>query len=217
MVSQVTSKLSAFFGAFDRLEFARGETILRADENPITHIYYIISGFARQYSLSRDGEEKTIMLFRKGSYIPTVYALNHGEKNHYFFEATTPLVVHKAPVQKVVDFLHENPDVLFDLTLRLSRGLEMISVVLENIMSTCAQCKIAAVLLTFAKRFGNKTGNMVEIGIPLTHKEIGSFAGVTRETVSREVQKLIDMKILEKKDNLYTIRDINRFEELLTA
>ncbi|MFA6005251.1 MAG: Crp/Fnr family transcriptional regulator [Patescibacteria group bacterium] len=217
MNSSVENKLKAFFSQFDSRTFEKGDVIIRADENPLQHIYYIESGYIRQYSLSADGEEKAIMLFKAGTYIPTVYVLNGHLPNHYFFEATSRVVTRRAPKEAVITFLHNNPEVLFDLTTRLSRGLETMSSMLENIMSTCARCKVVVVFLVFSRRFGKRTGMSVEITMPLTHKEVGSFAGVTRETVSRELQKLIDQKYLIKKENLYTIADLSKFEKLLST
>lgn len=215
MTDFVPKKIESFFLNFPQETYKRGDCVIRPDETKITHVYLLESGFVRQYALSRDGEEKNLMLFRPPAIFPIVYVLDPSENNHYFFEAQSDVVVRKVPAEKVVEFLHANPDSLFELTVRFARGIAMETLMLENIMSTCALHKITVVLLNFARRFGTPQKYGVRIEFPLTHKEIGNYAGVTRETVSREIQKLIDKKLITKENNIYTIPDIIAFESLL--
>jgi CRP/FNR family transcriptional regulator len=77
-----------------------------------------------------------------------------------------------------------------------------------------ARIKVTTVILTCAKRFGKKqkNGDLV-IQILLTHKNIASLSGLTRETTTLEIEKLKKEKIITYKNRLLVIKNLAKLEE----
>jgi CRP/FNR family transcriptional regulator len=75
-----------------------------------------------------------------------------------------------------------------------------------------AEEKIISTLLFLARHFGEQKNNEVQIQYLFTHKDIASFAGVSRETASRELEKLLKRKLIAYKKHLITIKDIHLLE-----
>jgi len=68
-------------------------------------------------------------------------------------------------------------------------------------------------LIIVAKRFGKKT--TAGITIKIFEKELGVQAGMTRETVSREMKLLKQQGLIKLEKNILTIPDLRQLEALM--
>jgi CRP-like cAMP-binding protein len=104
--------------------------------------------------------------------------------------------------------LKANPDVLFDLTRRLLVGLDGLLFDLSRILSGSSTSKIAVVIYMLAMRFGVKNGAEIEIGLALPHQEIAHFAGLTRETTTIAIDKLVKDGIIVQRKRRIIVKDL---------
>ncbi|MDP2637692.1 MAG: helix-turn-helix domain-containing protein, partial [Candidatus Levybacteria bacterium] len=70
-----------------------------------------------------------------------------------------------------------------------------------------ADSKLASILLISAMEFGIAKNDEIEIQIPLTHKDIASLVGVTRETVSIELKKFDKKKYISYRKKKIVIKN----------
>src|SRR4030065_72904 len=103
-------KLDTFFERFKTLRFRKREIILGAEEEP-KGVFFIKSGYVRSYSISEEGREFTLNIYKEGTYSPATWALAE-IPNTYFFEAMTPVELTKAPKEELLVFLRANPEIL---------------------------------------------------------------------------------------------------------
>jgi CRP-like cAMP-binding protein len=142
-----------------------------------------------------------------------IWALNNIE-NIYFYESLTDVVLLKAPRDEVVKQLENHPDLLYDLTKRTLSGLDGITRIMETLLTGSAYEQIVYVILVLAKRFGKSTNkNQVLIEVPLTHRLIGTLAGLSRESTSVELGKLTKNKIISKKNRFIVIKNLKKLEQ----
>ena len=74
--------------------------------------------------------------------------------------------------------------------------------------------QVASILTMLTQRFGQKrNGNQAVITIPLTHRVIGSMAGLSREATSRELERLTKERIILQKNHKIIIKNIKKLEE----
>ena len=177
-------------GLFEKPEetrFKKGSILLKPGEK-IEKIYYLKHGNVRMYKKSPAGDV-TIHIFKKGSFFPI--ALFIGKlMNKYYFQALTNIKVKISAPEKVVRFLKDEPEVLFDLTKRLSKGLEgMASRITENLGERVDK-KLLSTIKYLSQSFGKEEKGFVRINLPLSHNDLASWLGISRETVSREMKKL---------------------------
>ena len=88
---QPREALDQFFVNPHPFHYKKGEMILRAGE-PLSSVFYIKKGYVRVFSLSKIGEELTLIIFRPGDFFPTMSIIVK-PLNTYFIEAMTPPVV----------------------------------------------------------------------------------------------------------------------------
>lgn len=188
MEEKTKNKIDAFFSKFNLQKYKKGEIIIHPNKNPLG-AYFIKNGFVKTYGISRQGIETTVHLFTLNSYFPMMWIISD-IPNRFHFEALTSVELHIAPKEKVLNFLRKNPDVLFDLTGRLLKGLDKLTIRIEQLSIAKASSRVASILLFLARHFGEKKDNRVILQEMFTHKDIASLAGLSRETTSREWKNL---------------------------
>lgn len=202
---RAVKNIDSFFSSYQPMSYKKGELLLRAEDVPFG-VYFLKNGFVRQYLLSPSGETFIVHIYKPGSFFPLTWILND-TPNVYHFEAMTPVTVVRAPKDLFLEFLKEHCDVLYYATQRLALGLAgFVSRVAQLILDD-AYTKTILLLLYYAENFGEKTKEGIMLTIPLTHREIASWIGTTRETASLQVETLVKKGLLTTKGRLLIIRD----------
>lgn len=206
----VKKKMDDFFSKYKNQKFRKGEILIRADDDP-AGIFYLKEGVVKRYSISHNGEELVLNIYRPISFFPMSWAVNGTTSPHYY-EAMTAVEVWRAPKDDVNAFIKANPEVALDLLSRIYRGLEGYMMRMEYLMVGDAQSRLITELLIYTRRFGEKSGEKIIIKLKLTEKDIASQTGISRETVSRELQKLTKKGLISFKNNQLTINNIKELE-----
>lgn len=212
MESKVSEKLNSFFSQYKLLKLKKGKIIYQPDD-PISDIYLLKEGLVRQYSISKNGDEVTINVFRPISFLPIMLILSN-QPNKYFFEAQTDLEVFGAPFEKVLEFLQKEPTVLFDLTKRFAAAIGGLTTRIEELSFNEARDHVTSLLLYLADRFGKTEDQKITINLPLTHQDLASWTSLTRETTSRQLEKLVKESVISFNHKYITILDIKRLEKV---
>ena len=203
--------LDYFFTNFKSLHFRKGEIILRAGD-PIPGVYFLKRGYVRLFTISPQGEELTLIIFKKGDIFPISWAIggiSGAKQNTYYLEALTVCELKRSSKPAFNSFLRANEAALFDLTVRLSERLNGVLIRAESLVFGDAGSRVASILLICAERFGRKTQYGLEIQIPLTHKDISTLIGVARETASIEIKKLKNRGIIAYRGRILIIKNPN--------
>lgn len=201
-----------FFLKFNALKkYNKGQIILEPGEEP-SGVFYLKSGFVRLYLISKDGKEITFNIFKPGSSFPMTWTFTDSP-NIYFFECLTDTEILKAPKEKVIELIKQNPSTLFDITKRTLSGLEGLTKLMDALLSKNAYHQTCSVILMLASRFGERKNQVITVNIPLTHRILGTLAGLSREATSRELEKLVKENIIEHNNHKLVIKKINKLEK----
>jgi CRP-like cAMP-binding protein len=205
MNNPVQQKLEEFFGKYHHLFCKKNQVIINSSQTPDS-IYYLKQGRVKQYFINADGEEISLHIFTPGSYFPMMLLLSESE-NKYHFAAIEDVELYKAPFDDVLEFLKKEPEILFDLTKRFSEGLSKLLLKTENTLFQDSLKRVVSTLLYLADKFGEKDTQSVIITIPITHSDLGTWTGLTRETVSRQMAILSNKNLIKSINNKITILD----------
>jgi CRP-like cAMP-binding protein len=214
MPTGITAKIEEHFSQYPLRSYPKGQILIHAGEDP-EHIYYLARGKVRQYDISYRGDEIVVNVFKPGAFFPMSWAITRAP-NKYFFDAEMAIEVRAAPADTTLAFLQANPDVMFDLLTRLYRGMDGVLGRMVQLMSGSARSRVLYELLVEARRFGKKTENG-SYRISINESELAAQAGLSRETVSREVQKLSQSGLVKVSSTGIRIRTMAELEERLAA
>lgn len=208
---EAVKNIEAFFVRHQPMTYKKGELILRAEDAPFG-VYYLQSGYVRQYLLSPSGETFIVHIYKPGSFFPLTWILND-TPNVYHFEAMTQVSVVRAPKDAFVEFLKAYPEALFYATQRLALGLAGFVSRVAQLVLDDAYTKTILLILYYADNFGEKTKEGIALKIPLTHREIASWIGTTRETASLQVETLVKKGLLFTRGRLLVVRDFTQLQK----
>lgn len=210
MISDIsTEKLDAFFKQFKTLQYKKKAMILHSNDTS-SSVFFIKLGYIRVFRISEEGEELTLTILKKGDFFPLTYGFNNN-KNNYYLESITPLEIWKAPQETFLKFVRSEPDLFFELTDQLIVRFDGVLARMEYLVFCNAYTKVVATLLMCAKGLGEEKEGEIIVKVPLTHKDIATMIGITRETTSLEMKKL-ERKGLLRRNGGFLI--INNYELL---
>jgi CRP/FNR family transcriptional regulator len=211
---EVTEKIRRFFEQYPLQTYNKHEMLLHAEE-PINSVFYIVEGRVSQYDITSGGNEVVVNVFKPGAFFPMSSAINDTE-NHYFFESSLRTKVYAAPKASVVRFLHENPDVLFDLLARVYRGVDGVLRRMAHLMGGDAQTRLIFELLNATYRFGEPSPEGA-MHIHLSEGDLAKHSGLARETISRLLKDLKAASLIETSHKGITIKDVSALEAKLST
>lgn len=183
-------KINKFFEEFATEDYHKGDIIIFANMN-LKSVYYIESGTVVEYDIAKHGTKAILNTFKPGAFFPMSNAINEVD-TPYFFEASGPVKVRKAPSDRVVEFIKNNPDVTYDLLQRTFRGTDGVLERLSEIMQGDAESRVLREIDIVKKRFGFELvgGGAHQLLKKLPEMELAERTGLARETVSRAIKKL---------------------------
>lgn len=185
----VNHDLMKFFHNGRKQVFKRNEIIMRAGDTP-QGIYYLEEGHVKVYSLSKQGDEHTHLFYMPGDIFPMMYAFQDAIRNVYY-EAQENTVVWLVARDKFREFANSNAKAAIGL---LEQSLDMFRIYagrIDNLLYSNSHERTAYRLLSIVERMGRiqSDGTWI-VKAPITHQDIASSVNLSRETVSRAMERL---------------------------
>lgn len=210
----MSSELVKFFLKYPSKTYKKGQMILNMDVLEHPYLYYIEKGYIRVYTLLPTGTQKTYIFYKPGEGFPIIWTFNHINK-HLFYEAMDPVVLRKIPRSEFMDFIEDKPEVLFEVIHRIVDIHNIYVDRVDNLEYSNSYARLISRLLFLGTRFGEEKENEVIIRIPMTHADIANTIALTRETVSRDMEKLLKKGLIGKSKHLIVLKDILKLKEEL--
>jgi CRP/FNR family transcriptional regulator len=187
--NQQRDKIRAFFNAHTRIQYKKGEVIVRPEDEP-SGVFLIEWGFVKAYTITKYGEENLLLVRGSGSVFPLIWAFT-GEHRSVTYEAMEPTSLWRVSKSDYKEFLEKNPDIY---PIILDMAIEAYRLHSERVMTLSyrtARERIISFLLVTANRFGvRQNDDSVIIMAPFRQTDIASSVNATRETTSRELNAL---------------------------
>lgn len=198
-----------FFGQYRLRRYQKGQVLLLSGDDA-HYVFYLVKGRVKQYDVSYRGDEVVVNIFKPHAFFPMSLAINK-KPNQYIYEAETDIELHQAPAEEVVALLKNNPEVTFDLLSRVYSGMDGVLERMVHLMKSTARERLMFEILMDCKRFGEQQSNGL-FSSSITETELATRAGLSRETVSREMQGLVKNGLVSLKGGKLTILDLPAFE-----
>lgn len=202
----IAEKIENYFTQYQTRHYRKGQILVHAHDEP-AQVFHLSEGRVKQYDISYRGDEVVLNIFKPPAFFPMSYAINK-TPNVYFYEAETDVELELAPIGKTIEFIRNNPDVLFDLLSRVYIGTDGLVGRLAHLMAGNARSRVLYEILIECRRFGEPRGH--GLAISLTESDIAAHAGLARETVSREIRKLKHEGFISVIKNEIWVNDIDQ-------
>ena len=160
----------------------KGRVLLRPFESSSV-LYLLKRGRVRLYRLSDDGKVMTLAILGDGNVFgatPSV-ALHSQDVYAETIEDSLVCAMHQPDVERM---LHDHPAVALRLMQVLSARVTDLEEQIASLAHDDVRQRLLHLLATLAQQFGVVEGRLVRLNLPLTHADLASMVGSTRETVS---------------------------------
>ncbi|SPF51720.1 cAMP-binding protein [Candidatus Desulfosporosinus infrequens] len=168
-------------------------------------VYFLITGGIRLY-LMGEFSEKILRVLRPPVFFPEV-VLDGKPYPHaaLCIEETEVLAIDR---QTFVRFIESNPSVLWIFYQGLALDLRRSYRQLRNLSLGDARLRLGAKIFALAYVHGKPSLNGVLITIPLSATELAGMCSLARESVSRILGELKELKIIEIEKKTITVPDL---------
>ena len=198
-------RMEKFFGKYPTRSYLKGEVIIQQGAVP-SFGYVVRSGVVKVYSIDNSGTERPVVFDIHHEMFPIGWIFGRINEAAYFYEAFTDVTVSQIDRDELLTSMRKDPELMFELyQYYVQRHLDL-QIRIEGLEQGRANAKILYTLKFLCSRFGEtKSGQRVEIHLPLTQQDIANFLGITRETAAIELKKFEKQGILVHHNTHYVI------------
>lgn len=196
---------------FQHLQFKAGQRIHTIGQL-FDQLYIVHSGFLKTVLIDVFGNEQILSFPMKGD----LFGVDgiHGKKYESEAVALSDCDVILLPFKKFTALGKVYPELEAAIYAVISRELIREQSVVSMLGSLSAEARVARFLVSLAERFSAMGYSGKQFNLRMTRHEIGSYLGLTLETVSRTLSAFNDMGLVGVDQRAIEIKDLNALKTL---
>ncbi|QDU37619.1 Global nitrogen regulator [Maioricimonas rarisocia] len=162
--------------------FARGSLVyMPADAGE--SVFLLTSGRVKLYHITGEGKQAVLALIDPGELFGELTIFDGGEREE-FAEAMEKSTIIRIPRAEMTRLMEEHAGVAVGVTRLMGLRRRRIERRLKSLLFRSNRERLVHLLMELAEKYGQRTTGGVTIGIKLSHQELASIIGSTRETVT---------------------------------
>jgi CRP/FNR family cyclic AMP-dependent transcriptional regulator len=181
--------------------------------DPLSHIYLVIKGYIKGYTILDSGDTRTMFILGKGDIFPLAFSASLDWANYkilYFYQSLTDCHVRVLTSGDLKNKLETDSEAMNSYLAFLSSTNEAIMNQLEIMKNKKAIEKVSMLLPYLIAKAGKKIKpDVYELQLKLSHQEIADISGVTRETTTTLIKELEKEKIIDQHRGKWLINTKN--------
>lgn len=196
----------------ERKSFKKGDNIF-LEGDTADKLYIVNKGSIKAFRYTKEGKEQILYVMSNGD---SIGELNLLKKSKYKYSAAALEETDLCVISKdnFDGLLKKYPEIMLKILEGLHDRMDNLEDLVQNLSTKDVEARIADMLLHFIKDFGVETKNGIEVDMPLSREEMGSYIGTTRETISRKLTSLHDEGVIQISGGRKIV--IKNLEELRT-
>jgi CRP-like cAMP-binding protein len=146
-------------------------------------VLLLTTGRVKLYHITSDGKQALLALIDPGELFGELAVFDGGQREE-FAEAMDGTTVLRIPAEEIIRLMESHPDVSLGVTRLMGLRRRRIERRLKSLLFRSNRERLIHLLMELADRYGRRTHAGVEIGVKLSHQDLASIIGSTRETVT---------------------------------
>jgi len=196
----------ALIRTFDR------RALIYSPTEPGRSVLVLAAGRVKIKDITPDGKETILAFIEEGEIFGELAVLDAGPRQEYA-EAVEKSQVLVIPAEDLLWLMGQRPDVALSITKLVGLRRRRIENRLRNVLFLPSRERLVRLLLELAEAHGERYGNQCTIRLPLSHQELASLIGVTRETVTLVLGQLQAERLLDVQRRRITMLDCQRLAQ----
>lgn len=146
-------------------------------------VLLLASGRIKLYHLTSEGKESLLALIEPGELFGELAVLDAGRREE-FAETMAKSTVILIPRDEVQQLMEEHPVVSLNATRLMGLRRRRMERRLKSLLFCSNRERLIHLLLDLTAKYGQRDRDGIHLGIRLSHQELASMIGSTRETVT---------------------------------
>ena len=190
------------------LTFKRDQFVYMPDESA-THIYMVVNGRVKIGHYHENGDEVLTAILTKGEIFGEL-AMAGEEKRKDFAQAMEESTICPLTIEELKALMVDDKELSFRIIKLIGLRIMKLERKLELLVFKDARTRIIEFLKDAASWKGVKVGFETMIQTRLTHKDIASLTGTSRQTVTTILNELKEKNLINFNRKQILIRDLSR-------
>jgi len=171
-------------------------TFIQTPDTFVEKLFYVKSGKVRLFQLNAEGKMFILDILNEGNVFGELNSISLGTRNLYI-EAIEESRICTIDQKRFETFMIEHPQLMLNMIGVLSKRVGEMSLLAQSMVLEKLSDKIVQVLIRLAKQFGYvREGDYMKIELPISHQELASLVGASREAVTMSLQELAQNKVV---------------------
>lgn len=189
------------------VKLKKGESLFW-EKDQVDAVYALVSGKTAMLRYSGSGQKRIFFILNEGALINEVAFDNLPVS--VVCEAFENAQLLRIPKVPFLDIMREDFDLTYNIMCSMGKKQRRLYRQLKNTVPIKVDKKLAAKLWKLSKDYGVKDGEWTRIDLKMSVTNLSYLMGSSRETISRALNKLIDMGMVkwDKKQMLVKEKDI---------
>lgn len=171
-------------------EYKKGEFIFKTGDKA-DKLYIVCQGKMKIFKYLTDGREQILYIYSVGDFVGAFNLLKEDEYkyNAQALEDTTIITLTKKKFDAIA---MKNPGITLKILEKAYERIRWAEELVDRLSSSTADAKVAGLLLNLIKDFGTEIQGETVLELSINREEMGSYAGMSRETMSRKLSSFKD-------------------------
>lgn len=192
-----------------RRELKAGETVINQGDEEGNFAVYLLSGGLKVSFVSAGGREIILSYCSPGEVVGEIALLDSGPRTATV-SASSASVVYIIPDKAFLDTVSSNPGTAVDVMRELARRIRQLNLVIESDRTFSMGPRLARALVRLIDQNG---GDGALLHNP-SQSDLGAFAGLARENVSRLLSEWEEQGIIARKGRSLIVRNAEYLQSL---
>lgn len=181
------------------------------------HLLILLHGRVKVSLVSPDGKEITLSILEPGDIFGEM-ALLDGEPRSASVSTMEDCAFLVLWRRDFLPFLERYPSVALKLLAALSRKLRATNDLVGNMSFLDLSARLARILLNLVQQYGKISADGIIIGLKLSQEELGNMAGVSRESINRQIRAWVEADVIGFSHGTILVKDSDSlFREALST
>lgn len=179
-------------------------------------VFLLAEGRVKLCSITPDGKQAILAFIEPGELFGELAVLEEGEREEQAETmAATTLVL--LPRDALEQLMSESPQLALGVTKLIGLRRKRIERRLKSLLFRTNRDRLIHLLLDLASQYGGESEDGILLSIPLSHQDLASVIGATRETVTTLLGELQLERLIKVARQRLVIRDLKRLADCIDA
>ena len=191
--------------------------LIYSPSEPGQTVFILGKGQVKIKDLTPEGKESILAFIDEGEIFGELALIDDSEPRQEYAEAASACELLIVPGTEVLRLMEQRSDIALSITKLIGLRRRRIENRLRNVLFLSSRERMIRLLLELVESHGQWNDDVCRIKLSLSHQEIASLIGVTRETVTAVLGKLQAQGLIRVQRRKISVVNWGQLQKLATA